>query len=194
MAAKSNRNSGGMTQKQLAALRRILNREAETYQARIGRPVPGQHQSEHKVAITDGRICVLMDVLFPELPIGGRADSFASIVRKERASDSYYPVSADQSRITSWRALARKQVDDVSGVEITVQPENKFELPYVHPIIGRFNPQLLVDAVDAIGRKPQIFLGMGPFSERFPSLLVFPSGWMDNGELGPVAFVLALRI
>lgn len=134
MAAKSNRRSGGIAQKQLTALRRILNRESETYQARIGRPAPGQHQSEDEVVVTDGRICVLMDALSPELPVRERADSFASIVRKERLSDGYYPVSADQIRITSWRALARKQADDVSGVEFTVQPENRFELPYWKPL------------------------------------------------------------
>lgn len=60
-----------MTREQINALRRILEREAVTYQARIGRPAPGQHQSEDKTAVTDGNICVLLDAAIPDLPMGG---------------------------------------------------------------------------------------------------------------------------
>lgn len=186
-----------MTRKQINALRRILDREAATYLARIGRPAPGQHQSEDKVAVTDGNICVLLDVTIPDLPMGERADSFASIIRNERSSDSYFPVSADQIRVSDWRALAKKQAGDGSGIELTVQPDGDPSGPgqsILNLIMGRFNPQLLIDAVDAVGGKPQFFLGMGRFSSRFPSLLVFPTAWQDNGSSGPVVLVLSLRI
>lgn len=185
-----------MTKKQINALRRILEREAVTYQARIGRPAPGQHQSEDKVAVTDGNICVLLDVTIPDLSMGDRADSFASIIRNERSSDSYFPVSADQIGVSDWRALAKKQAGDGSGIELTVQPDSNpsgSEQSILNPIMGRFNPQLLVDAVDAVGGKPQFFLGMGRFSSRFPSMLVFPPDWQDNDTSGPVVFVLSLR-
>lgn len=92
-----------MTRKQIHALHRILDREVATYQARIGRPVPGQHQSEGKVAVTDGRICVLLDALIPDLPMGERANSFASIIRHERESDSYFPVPTNQVLVSDWR-------------------------------------------------------------------------------------------
>lgn len=185
-----------MTRKQINALCRILEREAVTYQARIGRPAPGQHQSEDKVAVTDGNICVLLDVTIPDLPMGDRADSFASIIRNERNSDRYFPVSADQIRVSDWRALAKKQAEDGSGIELNIQPDSDPSGPgqsILNLITGRFNPQLLVDAVDAVGGKPQFFLGMGRFNFRFPSLLVFPPDWRDNDVSGPVVFVLSLR-
>ena len=186
-----------MTKQQINALHRILEREAVTYQARIGRPTPGQHQSEDKVAVTDGNICVLLDATIPDLPMGERADSFAAIIRNERNSDSYFPVSADQIRVSDWRALVKKQTGDGSSIELTVQPDSDPSGPrqsILNLIMGRFNPQLLVDAVDAVGGKPQFFLGMGRFSSRFPSLLVFPTSWRDNGSSGPVVLVLSLRI
>lgn len=186
-----------MTRKQINALHRILEREAVTYQARIGCPTPGQHQSEDKAAVTDGNICVLLDATIPDLPMGDRADSFASIIRNERSSDSYFPVSADQVRVSDWRALAKKQGGDGPGIELTVQPDSDPSGPgqsILNLIMGCFNPQLLVDAVDAVGGKPQFFLGMGLFSSRFPSLLVFPAGWRDNGSSGPVVLILSLRI
>ena len=66
-----------MTKKQLAALRRILDREKAAYQVRSGRPAPGQHPSEDKYAIADGTICVLMDGPEAALPEGEQADTFA---------------------------------------------------------------------------------------------------------------------
>ena len=66
-----------MTKKQLAALRRILDREKAAYQVRSGRPAPGQHPSEDKYAIADGTICVLMDGPEAALPVGEQADTFA---------------------------------------------------------------------------------------------------------------------
>ena len=54
-----------MTKKQLAALLRILEREAAAFQTLSGRPVPGQHPSQNKVAISDGNICVLLDAPIP---------------------------------------------------------------------------------------------------------------------------------
>lgn len=174
----------------------ILEREAVTYKARIGRPAPGQYQSGEKVAVTDGDICVLLDATIPDLPMGERADSFVSIIRNERNSDSYFPVSADQIRGVDWRALAKKQAGDGSDIEPNVQPDSDPSGPgqsILNLITGHFNPQLLVDAVDAIGGKPQFFLEMGRFSFRFPSLLVFPPDWRDNDVSGPVVFVLSLR-
>ena len=191
MAAK---RTDKMTQKQIVALRRILDWEVETYQVRMGRPAPGQHQSEDKVAVTDGNICVLLDNLSPELPIGERADTFVAIVRNERTSDGYFPIPANQIRISEWRALARKRTGDAPGVELTVRQDNKFELPYLSLISGRFNPQLLVDAVDVVGGKPQLFMGIGRFNARFPGLLAFPSPWTESGDYGPVVLLFSLRI
>ena len=81
---RKNKDFGGtrerrcvMTKKQLAALRRILDREKAAYQVRSGRPAPGQHPSEDKYAIADGTICVLMDGPEAALPVGEQADTFA---------------------------------------------------------------------------------------------------------------------
>ena len=97
-----------MTKKQLAALLRILEREAAAFQTLSGRPVPGQHPSQNKVAISDGNICVLLDAPIPNLPMGERVDSLVRIVHNERKGKTHFPVPENQISRPHWIRLILK--------------------------------------------------------------------------------------
>lgn len=190
-----------MTKKQLAALQRILDREAAAYQMLSGRPTPGQHPSQGKYAVSDGDICILSDTPFPDLKMGGRVDSLARIVQGERKSEAHFPVPETQIDISCWTRQIKRCNGRPHGVEISA--------PIIHPdqlqiyqaeavasskeITGKFDPQLLVDAVDALGESSLFFLGFGPFNAHFPSLLVFPPEWTEEREAEPIALVFPLR-
>ena len=190
-----------MTKKQLAALQRILDREEAAYRMLSGRPAPGQHPSQNKYAISDGDICILMDAPLPDFPLGGRVDSLAKIVWNERKSETRYPVPEDQINRSRWERKIKRCGDQLHGVELSV--------PILHPeqlaiyraeaaasskeVTGKFDPQLLVDAVDVVGESPILFLGYEPFNSHFPSLLVFPPEWTEERGAEPIALVFPLR-
>lgn len=191
-----------MTKRQLSALQRILEREAAAYQALSGRPAPGQHPSENKFAVSDGNICILSDELFSDLKMGERVDSLAQIVRNERKGETHFPVPEHQIDRSYWARQIGRGGDQLHGVELSA--------PVLHPdrlhfdnvgvaevpteIMGKFDPQLLVDAADAIGGSPLYFLGYGPFNGHFPSLLIMPPGWTESNCTKPIALVLPMRI
>lgn len=200
-----------MTKKQLAALRRILDREKAAYQVRSGRPAPGQHPSEDKYAITDGTICVLMDGPEAALPVGEQADTFARSVRNERKSEAHFPVPADQINVNKWRTQTKRQSSQSQGAELTapiLRPEqlcvDDLDAPTKQlrvdnldtstVVVGHFDPQLLVDAAEAVGGNPLFFLGYGRFNSRFPSLLVMPPEWTELNCTGPIALILPLPV
>lgn len=192
-----------MTKKQLAAIQRILAREAAEFQVRPDRPFPGQHPSENKYAVTDGIICVLMDSPVSALPLGEQADTFARIVRNERKSEAHFPVPVNQIDISRWKAQAKKQRSQTQRIELSAPillPEqlrvDDLDAPTV--VEGHFDPQLLVDAAEAVGGDPLFFLGYGRFKRHFPSLLVMPPMWLDKSVAesmtqDPIALVLSLR-
>lgn len=190
-----------MTKKQLAALLRILEREAAAYRALSGRPAPGQHPSEDKFAVSDGNICILLDAPIPILPMGERVDSLVQIVHNERKGETHFPVPESQIDRSSWTRWMRRGSGEPHGVELSA--------PVLHPdqlifedagaaetsteVTGKFDPQLLIDATDAVGDKPLFFLGFGPFNAHFPSLLVFPPEWTEQRDIEPMALVFPLR-
>lgn len=189
-----------MTKRQLFALQRILEREAAAYQALSGRPSPGQHPSQDKYAVSDGDICILSDEPFPDLKMGGRVDALARIVQGERKSEAHFPVPETQIDRSRWERKIKRCNGRPHGIEISA--------PIVHPnqlliyqaeavasskISGKFDPQLLVDAVDVVGESPILFLGYGPFNAHFPSLLIFPPEWTEQKGTDPIALVFPLR-
>ena len=190
-----------MTKKQLAALLRILEREAAAYRALSGRPAPGQHPSEDKFAVSDGNICILLDAPIPILPMGERVGSLVQIVHNERKGETHFPVPESQIDRSSWTRWMRRGSGEPHGVELSA--------PVLHPdqlifedagaaetsteVTGKFDPQLLIDATDAVGDKPLFFLGFGPFNAHFPSLLVFPPEWTEQRDIEPMALVFPLR-
>lgn len=111
-----------MTKKQLAALKRILDREAAEYQVKSGRPAPGQHPSENKYAITDGHVCVLTNSPCPGLPVGERADFLAKIVQNERKHGSHFPVGCDRIDIQYWQEKATYYNDQAYRIDIVARP------------------------------------------------------------------------
>lgn len=192
-----------MTKKQFAALQRILEREATAYRALPGRPVPGQHPSEDKFAVSDGNICILLDAPLPNLPMGERVDFLVRIVHNERKGETHFPVPENQIDRPHWMRLIKRGGSESHGVELAA--------PILHPdqlifedagvaktsteVTGKFDPQLLIDAVEVTGgRKAGFFLGFGPFNGHFPSLLVMPPDWNEHNCTKPIALVLPLRI
>lgn len=191
-----------MTNKQLAALQRILEREAAAYRALSGRPAPGQHPSEDKFAVSDGNICVLLDAPLPDLPLGERVDSLAKIVWDERKSEAHYPVPGEQVDRSRWARQIKREGDRPHGIlisapitrpnQLLLDDAGTAETPT--EVVGKFDPQLLVDAADAIGNGPLFFLGYGPFNGHFPSLIVMPPDWTESNCNKPIALVFPLRI
>ena len=190
-----------MTKRQLSALQRILDREAAAYQVLSGRPSPGQHPSQGKFAISDGNICILMDALLPGIPLGGRVDSLARIVQNERKGETHFPVPEDQIDRSRWARQIGRPGDRLRGVKLTAPILHPDQLPIYEAeaiasskVSGKFDPQLLVDAVDIVGESSLLFLGYGPFNGHFPSLLVMPPDWTEFNSAKPIALVFPLRI
>lgn len=188
-----------MTRKQITALQRILAREAAEYQVRSGHPVPGQHPSGDKYTVTDGITCVLLDTPAPTLPMGEQADTFFEIVQKERKNEAHFPVPSDQISASRWRGQTKQQRQGVELSAPILYPEQlrvddlgTAAAPTV--IKGQFDPQLLVDAAEAVGSEPLLFLGYGPFNKHFPSLLVMPPTWTEFNCTKPIALVLSMRV
>lgn len=191
-----------MTKKQLAALQRILEREAAAYRALSGRPAPGQHPSEDKFAVSDGNICILLDVPLPNLPMGERVDSLVRIVRNERKGETHFPVPEGEIDHPRWAKQVRRCNNQIQGIALSapiIRPDQlNFEEARIAEtateVTGKFDPQLLVDATDAVSGRPLYFLGYGPFNGHFPSLLVMPLDWNECNCTKPIALVLPLRI
>lgn len=158
-----------MTQKQLAALRRILDREAAAYRMLSGRPIPGQHPSEDKFAVSDGNICILSDTPFPDLKMGERVDSLTQIVQNERKSETHFPVPKDQIDRPRWARLIRRDGGQPHGVELSASVLRPDQLHFDDAgtaeasteVVGKFDPQLLVDAIDAVGGSLLFFWALG---------------------------------
>lgn len=191
-----------MTKKQLAALRRILDREAAAYRMISGRPAPGQHPSEDKCAISDSDICILLDTSLPDLPMGERVDSLAQIVYNERKGETHSPVpegEIDRPRCAKQVRRCNNQIQGIALSAPIIRPDQlNFEEAGIAEtateVTGKFDPRLLVDATDAVGGRPLYFLGYGPFNGHFPSLLVMSSDWNECNCTKPIALVLPLRI
>lgn len=190
-----------MTKKQLAALQRILEREATAYRALSGRPVPGQHPTEDKFAISDGNICILLNEPLPNLPMGERVDSLARIVQNERKGETHFPIPKSQISRPYWASQIRRDGGQPHGVELSapvLRPDQLIfndagtaEIPM--EVTGKFDPQLLIDATDAVDGSPLFFLGYGPSNAHFPSLLVMPPDYTECNCAEPIALVLPLR-
>lgn len=191
-----------MTKKQIAALQRILEREAAAYRALSGRPTPGQHPSQDKYAISDGNICVLLDAPIPEFPVGGQVNSLARIVYNERKGETHFPVPEGEIDRPRWAKQVRRCNNQIQGMALSapiIRPDQlNFEETGIAEtateVTGKFDPQLLVDATDAVGGGPLYFLGYGPFNKHFPSLLVMPPRWTESNYAKPIALVLPLRV
>ena len=191
-----------MTKKQLAALQRILDREMAAYRALSSRPTPGQHPSENKFTICDGNICILLNNPLPDLPMGERVDFLIQIVRNERKGETHFPVPEHQIDRPRWTRLIRRDGGQPHGVELSVPVLRPDQLHFDDvgttetptEVMGKFDPQLLVDAIDAVGGSPFFFLGFGPFNGHFPSLLVMPPDWTERDCTKPIALVLPMRI
>lgn len=191
-----------MTKKQLAALQRILDRETVAYRMLSGRPAPGQHPSEDKFAVSDGDICILLDTPLPNFPMGERVDSLNQIVQNERRSEAHSPVPEGEIDHPRWTRQARHCNDQLQGIVLSapiIRPDQlNFEEAGIAEttteVTGKFDPQLLVDAAEAVGGSPLYFLGYGPFNGHFPSLFVMPPDWTESNCAKPIALVLPLRV
>lgn len=190
-----------MTKRQLAALQRILDRELAAYRRISGRPAPGQHPSQDKFAVSDGNICILLNEPLPDLPMGDKIDSLAQIVQNERKGETHFPVPKEQIDRPRWTRWIRRGGGQPHGVELSAPVLRPEQLHFSDAdttgtpteIVGKFDPQLLVDALNAVGGKPLLFLGYGSFNSRFPSLLIMPPDWTEYDCDKPIALILSLR-
>lgn len=170
-----------MNETQISALRRIIKREIAGYRPRSRWPAPGQHHSADKFVVTDGHIFVFLDSPIINLPFGKRADKFIQIIQDEQMCRTHIPVPAGQIDFLTWTNQTRND-DDYTSVELSVRNQNG------QIVSGRFDPQLLVDAVEVVGSSSLLLLALGP---QIPNLLVVPSGWTEQHESCPIVVVLS---
>lgn len=166
-----------------------------------GRLASGQHPSEDKYAVSDGNICILSDVPFPDLRMGERADSLAQIIKNERKGETHFPVPENQIDRSYWMRQIGRYKGRPHGIKISAPIVHSDQMHFSDTgtanspmeVMGKFDAQLLVDAVDAVGDKPFFFLGYGPFNGHFPSLIVMPPDWTEPNCTKPIALVLPMR-
>lgn len=190
-----------MTERQVAALQRILEREAVAYRTLADRPAPGQHPSQDKWAVSDGDICILLHEPLPNLPMSVRADSLARFVQNERKRELHFPVPANQIDRSYWARLIGQGGNRPQGVELSAPILRPDQLVFddsgvAEPkmeVSGKFDAQLLIDAIDVVGCSPLVFIGAGLLDGHYPPLLMMPPLWTEQNCAEPLALILPYK-
>lgn len=171
-----------MTKKQINALQRIIDRERAS--GRVKRP--GVHTIQDrgvsKLFVTDGAVAIVFkDENTAELPeITTPADALFTMIRNEKEHKDYtLNLSVTTELLKEWKALQKewkKCSTDTQRRNYLVEIRSQ-EFPHK---FGHFNPCLLVDAVEAIGIRANIFIGQA--SPHYCALFVFPKNFMELGD------------
>lgn len=196
-----------MTKKQLAALQRIIDREAsriawgkerlkETDQDSMREA--GLHPSRDRYVVTDGNVAII----FRDKPEGvhevERMDGLYDIMRTEiEFNDQFYDhllaLTVTASRINEWKHMSfawkagKTSKTGAIPVKLTAQREDGGTLE------GFYDPRYVLDAAEAIGPGAMLYIGRYSKNSPFCSLLVFPRDWMENKD-HVTGYVLPLRM
>ena len=174
-----------MTKKQIAALKRIVDREnfrnnKDKLPGDDGYIPGGVHPSDAGYVVTDGYIAVL----FPEKPDGiseaGRLEHIGKIVTDERENGNHVLIE-EKFPLDDWKKFARQEEKLGNQPRVTIGGNTDF------------NPRLVIDAMEAIGTDAMAYLGCTSKRTSYNTLLIYPKDWMEDPDNCPVAFVLPLR-
>lgn len=164
-----------MTNKQLTAMRRILDRNFRTHSVYVWRD---------RYILTDGTVAVVSSTEFPgsDFEIGEQNEQGKNLydaIMKEVKNGDYVRTQDD---LASWRKVARKE----EIVQIEGDTSNG------EHISGNFNTRLVVDAMDSIGTGSMLYIGKLHMLSSMCGLIVLPKNY-TGGETDFFGFVLPTR-
>ncbi len=181
-----------MTKKQIKALQNIIARENARHPVEI---TGGIHPSMENFCITDGRMIIMFHQKPEGFPDGSRLDDFDKIMKRNLEYGNHiFALTATADLVSEWKKLIKpwnRGMTPKNGavpVEITAKHDNG------SVEFGRYDPRLLVDAVETVGPNALVYIGKDKrFSTHFPTLLIFPKNWVDTGNSDIAALVLPRR-
>ena len=192
-----------MTKKQLAALQRILDREASRIEwkkqnRKEGDPVveetAGVHPSREQYVVSDGYVAVI----FPEKPEGlleaERNDDLYDLIWNDiNGYDHFFALTVTAAHISEWKQQAKPWKAGKTNKTGAVPVKLTAQKPDGETVEGFYDPRYLVDVVEAIGPSAMLYIGRYSRHSPFCSLLVYPKNWMEEHD-PKVGYVLPLRI
>jgi len=179
-----------VTKKQIKAIENILARESAK---RIDGTPPGVHPSLENYYISDACVTIMFRQKPEGFPEGIQYDDLGRIFSENMESGNYvYSLTATTELVKEWKTqskLWKKGLTTASGavpVEITAHCEDGAI------VTGRYDPRLLIDAVESIGTNSMIYIGKFR-ALNCNALLVYPKDWVDTGNSDMIALVLPIQ-
>lgn len=170
-----------MTQKQLAALRRVIRREKEKiWDGAIAKMTPGLHAWKGGWLVTDGACAVLIKNKPEGLPEGDRMDAAGEMIYDEirfgrREQEHIFCGEVTRETIATWKELRENQVIPVVRLEADGTDGGK--------LAGEYNAEYLLDVAETVGKGARLYIGkVGLW--HWPwlcSLWVMPEDWTSGG-------------
>lgn len=183
-----------ITQKQSAALRRIIARERVNWHYAWA----GAHPCCGKYIVTDTHVAVIFCEKPENLPEGGRQDMIyeslrAEIERTESQYDHFLALAATPSYIKElrsqaipWRAGETLETGAVP-TKVTAQRSDG------GIVEGYYNSGLVMDVIEAIGPGAMLYIGNSCIVRDLCSLHVLPKNWMEDSNHA-IGYVFPLRV
>lgn len=196
-----------MTKKQIAALQRMIDREASRIEwkkqnRKRGDPAveetAGVHPSHEKYIVTDGYVAVIFSEKPAELPEAERMDSLYDMMRndihnQDCFNDHFLALTVTAAHISEWKQQAKLWKAGKTHKTGAVPVKLIAQKPDGGTVEGFYDPRYLVDAVEAIGPSAMLYIGRYSRNSPFCSLLVYPKNWIEDSD-SKVGYVLPLRI
>ena len=177
-----------MTKKQIAALKRIVDREIFRNN-KDKRFIPaGAHPCDDGYVVTDGYVAIL----FPDKPEGlsvaERITHIGKMIKDECRNGNHVLIDS-KFPLDEWKRFARQEEKQGVQPRVTIGDDIIVD---GFGLTTDFNPRLVIDAMEAIGAGAMAYIG-GVKGRSHNTLLIYPKDWMDDPDNCPVAFVLPLR-
>jgi len=192
-----------MTKKQIAALQRVIDRDASRIEwkkqnRKEGDPAveetAGVHPSHEKYVVTDGYVAVIFPEKPSELPEAERNDGLYDMMRGDIVNyDHFLALTVTAAHISEWKQQAKLWKAGKTHKTGAIPVKLSAQTLDGRMIEGYYNPCYLLDAVEAIGPGAMIYIGKYSRSSPFCSLLVYPKNWMEDAD-PKIGYVLPLRI
>lgn len=187
-----------MTKKQIKALSDIsANGKFITKQRRYGE---GKYRDGYFV--TDGCVVVFYPESVPELADGatmGCTDSFFNIFDDDLRYGSYHLVQEPffgEVNVSTIRKIIKEYTIDHKSVHTAAAIKSidlSARLDDGTVVAGRFNTKYLINAIEAVGSKPLVYIGYSKNNRRYPCLMLCSEDTMWDTASGCCAMVMPIR-
>lgn len=169
-----------MTKKQLATLKRILNRNEQ-----YGKPYAAYPSGSYSI-ITDGSVAIVSKAEVDGIASTDRNDALIDLIIKSIDNvNNDYVLTSTPLDLSGWRKLVR------TGETITIEGEYTSGGKILQHS-GFYNPRLVLDALDSVGTGSKLHIGK--CSNGFTALFVTPKDWGYDKPLPELfGFVLPTR-